>query len=460
MLRLSLTARLTLFFTVLAALVVLGLGGLFMASADHHFVELDERALQDERQLITNLLSDAATPVEARARLAQALNHQQGLLVQVRDGDGRAMFQSTWWSARATVMGLDLVPASHLSPHEGQGHGGYHAISFELAPAYAPDTRLAVKVAVDTAFHEEFLHALRRSLAWYALAATLVAGLLGWFAAHQGLAPLRAMRKRAADVSAQRLEPRMPVDSVPVEMADLASELNRMLERLQHDFRRLSEFSTDLAHELRTPISNLLTQTQVTLSARRDVDTYRDILASNAEELERMARMVADMLFLAKTEHGVDLPHRERFGIAVEVRALVDFHGVVAEERDIRIVVAGDGEIVGDRLMVRRAVGNLLSNALRHAPAASTVRIDITALAGATEVAVENGGEAIAPALLERVFDRFYSADAARSHPASSGTGLGLAITRAIVQAHGGQVRAQSQPGRTRFVLSFPSAAP
>lgn len=460
MLRLSLTARLTLFFTVLAALVVLGLGGLFVASADHHFIELDERALQDERQLITNLLSDATTSVEASARLAQALNHQQGLLVQVRDGDGRTVFQSTSWSARATVTGLDVAPASHLSSREGQGHGGYHAIHFELAPAYAPDTRLAVSVAVDTAFHEEFLHALRRSLAWYALAATLVAGLLGWFAAHQSLAPLRAMRKRAADVSAQRLEPRMPVDSVPVEMADLAGELNRMLERLQHDFRRLSEFSTDLAHELRTPISNLLTQTQVTLSARREGDTYRDILASNAEELERMARMVADMLFLAKTEHGVDLPHRERFGVAAEVHALVDFYGVVAEERGIRIAVAGDGEILGDRLMVGRAVGNLLSNALRHAPAASTVSIDITVAAGATEVAVENDGEAIAPALLERVFDRFYSADPARSHPASSGTGLGLAITRAIVQAHGGQVRAHSQSGRTRFVLIFPSAGP
>lgn len=458
MLRLSLTARLTLFFTVLAAAVVLGLGGLFMTAADHHFIELDERALQDERQLIANLLGDAASPAEAHARLAQALDHQQGLLVRVRDGDGRTVFQSASWSSSALAAGLDAVAASGAPPPDTHGHGGYHAIGFELAPAYAPETRLAVSVAVDTAFHEEFLHALRRSLAWYALAATLVAGLLGWFAAHQGLAPLRAMRKRAADVSAQQLEPRMPVESVPVEMADLATELNRMLERLQQDFRRLSEFSTDLAHELRTPISNLLTQTQVTLSARRDADTYRDILASNAEELERLARMVSDMLFLAKTEHGVDLPHRERFSVAAEIRALVDFHGVVADERGIRIEASGDGDVLGDRLMFRRAVGNLLSNALRHAPPASTVVIDVTAVNGATEVAVENGGEAIAPALLPRLFDRFYSADPARSHPASGGTGLGLAITRAIVEAHGGTVVAQSAHGRVRFSLRFPAS--
>ena len=152
------------------------------------------------------------------------------------------------------------------------------------------------------------------------------------------------MKERAAGVTGQQLDERMQVDAVPVEMAELARELNGMLDRLKSDFSRLQDFSSDLAHELRTPISNLLTQTQVTLSAARDVATYRDILASNAEELQRLARMVSDMLFLTKTERGVNLPHKERFR------------------------VQGDGNIHGDRLMFRRAVSNLLSNALALCP--------------------------------------------------------------------------------------------
>lgn len=446
--RLSLTARLTLFFTVLAVAIVLGLGALFMASADRHFVELDAMALQDTQQLIVNLLADSASLDVARTRLSRALDHQHSIRARITDAAGRLVFESAALRASASDESTSMTSAD--------GHAGdRHGIDFALVPAYDPGARLQARVTVDTAFHDEFLHELRRSLAWYALAATLVAGLLGWFAAHQGLAPLRAMKKRAAKVSAQRLESRMPVEAVPVEMADLAGELNRMLERLQDAFRRLSEFSADLAHELRTPISNLLTQTQVTLTTRRDAATYREVLASNAEELERLARMVSDMLFLAKTEQGVDLPNKERFSAATEAGAVVEFFGVVAEEREIRIALDGDGVILGDRLMFRRALGNLLSNALHHAPAQSTVSIQIGAEEGATVVTVENRGARLDPAVLARLFDRFYSTDPARSD-AVSGSGLGLAITRAIVEAHAGRVEAQSENDRIRFRLHFP----
>ncbi|MBN4841682.1 histidine kinase dimerization/phospho-acceptor domain-containing protein, partial [Citrobacter braakii] len=127
-----------------------------------------------------------------------------------------------------------------------------------------------------------------------AVVTIVICGLLSWFAAYKGLAPLRAMKSRATTLTSQRLHQRMPVEAVPIEMADLAHELNKMLDRLEDAFTRLSEFSSNLAHELRTPLSNLLTQTQVALATRRDADTYREILASNAEELQRLGRMVSD----------------------------------------------------------------------------------------------------------------------------------------------------------------------
>jgi two-component system heavy metal sensor histidine kinase CusS len=264
------------------------------------------------------------------------------------------------------------------------------------------------------------------------------------------------MKRRAAAVTGQQLQERMPEDAVPIEMADLARELNEMLGRLQNDFQQLSDFAADLAHEFRTPISNLLTQTQVTLSTQRNLKTYQDTLASNAEELQRLARVVSDMLLLAKTERGVDLPHKESFSAAQEARELVEFYEAVADEKRILMSVEGDGRIYGDRLMFRRAVSNLLSNALRHAPVGGVVSVRIESSSREIGVTVENTGKEIPPDVLPRLFDRFYRADSARRHPASDGAGLGLSITKAIVEAHGGAVSATSDREWTRFRLVFP----
>jgi two-component system heavy metal sensor histidine kinase CusS len=252
----------------------------------------------------------------------------------------------------------------------------------------------------------------------------------------------------------------MPVASVPPEMADLAESLNAMLRRLQEDFRKLSEFSSDLAHELRTPISNLLTETQVAIAQPRSADEYRDILASNAEEFQRLARTVSDMLFLAKAEHGLVLPSRERIAIEDEVAALLEFYDALAEEKAIRLQQCGSGQMLGDRLMLRRALSNLLSNALRHAPAGSVVTIDIAQQDDGSTVGVCNAGSGIPPEQLPRLFDRFFRADPARVAGESDGAGLGLAITRSIAEVHGGRVSVTSTDNSTCFTLWFPAQSP
>jgi two-component system heavy metal sensor histidine kinase CusS len=198
----------------------------------------------------------------------------------------------------------------------------------------------------------------------------------------------------------------------------------------------------------------------VALSSQRDADTYRDILASNAEEFQRLARMVSDMLFLAKTEGGIQLPSKEYFSAEQEVRALLDFYEAVADEKNVRMSLHGGGNIVGDRLMFRRAVSNLLSNALRHTKAAGEVRIEIVDTENSTQVTVENTGDEIDPKIMLRLFDRFYRADPSRAQPDSEGAGLGLAITRAIIEAHGGKIEVSSAQGRTRFTLVFIKVRP
>ncbi|MEJ5898363.1 heavy metal sensor histidine kinase [Aquabacterium sp. G14] len=453
---LSLTSRLTVFFTIVAATVVLGLGYLLLLATDQHFKELDRTTLEDKQHLIDEILTKSNSLGDARSRLSEALNHHHGLHVLVKVPGGDVIFQTNGFGDLAKDFSADSIQGGHAQPTREHGEGDFHAVHSQSSPGYDQVKRLDVTVAIETAHHQKFLTELQGKLVIYAVIATLISGVLGWIAAHQGMAPLRDMKTRAAGVTGQQLERRMPVEAVPIEMADLARELNQMLGRLQEDFLRLSEFSSDLAHELRTPISNLLTQTQVTLSADRDAPTYRDVLASNAEELQRLARMVSDMLFLAKTERGVDLPNKERFSAAREVQALLEFYDAVADDKRICLSTHGDGQIYGDRLMFRRAVSNLLSNALRHTPKEGVVQIAIVASAKTTEITVENTGQDIDPLVLPRLFDRFYRADPARSHPDSDGTGLGLSITKAIVEAHGGNASARSGGGKTQFTLSFP----
>lgn len=453
---LSLTSRLTLFFTVVAATVVIGLGWLLMAAAERHFMELDRIILNEKKYTIEDIFTKANSLDDMRWRLNESLNNHHGLLILVKNLNGEDIFQSENVSLPNNLIPLESEGQKNSLLSWKIGTTNFHTIIYQATPKYNPSTRFNVTIAIDTKHHLQFLSDLQRSLAIYAILATLISGLLGWIASHRGMAPLRTLKKMAAEVSAHRMEERMPVNAVPVEMAELAIELNLMLDRLQQDFRRLSEFSSDLAHELRTPISNLLTQTQVTLSAKRDADTYRGILVSNAEELQRMARMVSDMLFLAKTERGVDLPNQEHFSAAFEVQALLDFYEAVADEKKIHLIMIGDGSIQGDRLMFRRAVSNLLSNALRHTPSNGEVLVSILESPQSTKVAVENTGKEIDPMLLPRLFDRFYRSDPSRAHPDSEGSGLGLSITKAIVEAHGGKVTAKSEEGKNTFSLEFP----
>lgn len=167
--------------------------------------------------------------------------------------------------------------------------------------------------------------------------------------------------------------------------------------------------------------------------------------------------MVSDMLLLAKAEHGLLLPSTEDISLAAEAQALFDFYEALADEKGVSLYLTGEGHVAGDRLMLRRAISNLLSNALRYTPTQGQVRIEIGATGELVTLSVENTGAVISPELLPHLFDRFFRADKSRAHPETDGAGLGLSITRAIVQAHGGTASVSSSDGKTRFTLAFPA---
>ena len=456
--RASITRRLTLLFALASSAVLLALGMVIASSVEKHFEDLDMEVLSGKLELTRHALASVRSHDDLQG-LAQQLDDSlvghHGLEVMVISANQTVLFAThhARFSPQLVASSVSQPPYRPvLWTLAGQT---YRAVAVEMATGTHNDAKVMVAVATDIAHHQLYMRSFLQTLWQFVAGAALLTGLLGWVAVRRGLAPLRAMREQAQVVTAQQLSQRLPVASVPLELAELAQSLNDMLARLEEAFVRLSDFSSDIAHELRTPVSNLMTQTQVALSRARNADDYRSILESNAEEFEHMARMISDMLLLAKAENGLVVPHRETLQLGSEVRALFDYYDAVAEEKGISLALEGDAEISAERLMLRRALGNLLSNAVRHATPGSSVRVLISANADQVLIAMENQGDTIAQEFLERVFDRFFRVDPSRQR-ASEGTGLGLAITRSIVLAHGGSIAVTSDAGLTRFTMTLP----
>ncbi|WP_313952169.1 heavy metal sensor histidine kinase, partial [Accumulibacter sp.] len=368
----SLTFRLTLLFSGVSAAVLLLLGFLIGDSVERHFVEQDMEVLTGKLSLARHAIEKVRSPDELDRlpeRLDDSLVGHPGLAVMVVGPAGQTLF-ATRGAAFPEVLvergqrGDQVGPSIWKTP-QGQPLRGISALA---ATAIAGQAPAIVAVAIDISHHEHFMASFRTRLWSFVILASALSGVLGWIVVRRGLAPLQAIKRQAAGITAQRLDSRLAADAVPVELAGLAQTLNEMLARLEDSFQRLSDFSSDLAHELRTPVSNLLTQTQVTLSKDRTPEEYRDILASNAEEFEHLARMIADMLFLAKAENGLIVPHRESFDLAEEVTGLLEFYEALADDKQIELTRSGSGSVFGDRSMLRRAISNLLSNAVRHTP--------------------------------------------------------------------------------------------
>ena len=454
--RKSITLRLTLLFASVSTTVLLLLGLLIGSLVERHFEMLDMDLLAGKLEFIGHALKGIHSDGEL-ARLPEQLQDslvgQHGLAVLVSTPGGRTLYSTEGVNFPAALLAGARVNSLRPMLWTDPENHSYRSIAAVAPSGIAGAAPLLVAVSTDLAHHEHFMRSFRTTL-WTAMGlAAALTGVLGWVAARRGLAPLREIRRRAAGITANRLDQRLSATAIPLELAEVANTLNEMLARLEQSFQRLSDFSSDLAHELRSPVSNLLTQTQVTLSRTRTIEEYQDVLASNAEEFERLSRMIADMLFLAKSDNSLIVPHRERVDLAAEAYSLSEFYEALAEEKGVSLDCSGSGSILGDRLMLRRAVNNLLSNAMRHTPAGGRIAVRVHDSDGSTIVlSVANTGETIAPEHLPRLFDRFYRTDASRQH-FGEGAGLGLAITRSIAHTHGGDVFVRSENGLTTFEL-------
>ena len=332
--------------------------------------------------------------------------------------------------------------------------GRYYVLSAITLPVAGNPRHVAV--ALDRSGEEHQIAEFRLKSIIALLLGTMASAFSAAWIARKTLAPLNELAARASSLDASNMNQDFAGDHYPAEVKSLADALSNMQSRLSGSFERLGQFSADLAHELRTPVSNLMGETEVVLRSNRDGAEYRAVLESSMEELSRLARIIDSLLFLARAERGSQPAELAKIDLGEEAEAVVDFHRAAADEKGIGITCSGHAEVMADQNLLRRAISNLLANAIQYTPAGGRVDITVSESDANGRIEVHDSGGGIPPEQRTRVFDRFFRGDQARS-AYSEGSGLGLSIVKSIVDLHKGDIRIDGDSRGTIVTMTLPA---
>ena len=460
----SLATWLALFFAAVTALV-------FSVAGVHLYLSMSQQLqLRDDAQLLNTIgflrhrlgMPDGLEMARLHPdRLLDVVLGQTGLLLAIKGPKEELLAAST---REAMQLSTDAPVPVDLSPdaaaiRDWQGSEGKRGrmIAAWVRIGQEPDERIQLVMALEHTESAIVLREHRNHVLLAVLTGVLATALLGYVIAWRGLRSVRAVARAAGEITANQLGGRLRIEDAPAELEDMVRAFNRMLDRLEDSFRRLTQFSSDIAHDLRTPIGNLMIQTQVTLTQQRSIPEYEALLTSNVEEYERLTRMLETMLFLARADNAQVALNKDTISAGVELKHIAEYFEGMADEKSVTLEVDASGVLIADAVLFRRAVGNLIANALRHTPGGQRVTI-LGHDQGADQfvVAVTNHGGGIPAEHLPRIFDRFYRVDDSRGGSQSS-FGLGLAIVKSIMTLHGGGVGVESTPNvLTTFTLVFP----
>ena len=464
----SIAAQLILLFTLATALLlVCGLGVFYSLVVQHAFAE-DNAVLADKISALSADFHESGPNVFAEELKGRRADEHAAYWIRMLDSQGRIYTETPGMDrllppeifppppAFADTSVDRQKPASAVAGRKDYRRGtklfslvasneesGGQAYTLQVAQDRSSDERVERNFAV------LFILVLSGSVLASALIAVTVT--------KRGLRPLGEMTQSLGRIGPTHLKERLAPADWPRELQPLAIAFDDMLKRLDDSFTRLSQFSADLAHELRTPVANMMGEAQVALTRDRTATEYRETLESTIGECERLSRIVDNLLFVARVDAAREPIARKRFDARKAVEKIAAFYQMIADDRHVVISCSGEGQIHADSDLFERAVGNLLDNALRFTPENGSIQITLSKHDGDIKVAVSDNGCGIAPEHLPRVFDRFYRAESSRG---SDGAGLGLALVKSIVDLHGGSATIQSEIGRgTTVTLTFPAAS-
>lgn len=459
-LRHSLTLRLALVFALLAFVSLALLGVALYRDLERELIRRDDAALINRIDQLRTFLNDSNTLELIRTKPAlfqNMLGNREALLTIGAPGKKPLLVVNP---GNLAVPSVSPVAMDHpLSLTDVHHYPSVDGVPFAALAATIDSGDLgSLQVVTGRLMTERtaVLASYRLNVYLFASVAAILLALSGYFLVHRGLLPLRRLARHAQGIGVGNLTERLDSQGAPRELLPMIEAFNAMLDRLGKGFVQLGQVSTDMAHELRTPINNLLGETQVALQQNRSIEAYQQLLASNVEELERLARMLDNMLFLARTDPASALSQRQELDAADEMERMADYFEGPAADVGISINAQGSGVIWAEPMLLRRALANLCANAIKYGAPDSELFIRATPSADGIRLIVRNHGQTIPPEHLPRLFERFYRVDESRERSAHS-NGLGLSIVATIMQLHHGAYSVSSSEGITCFELFFPA---
>ncbi len=388
---------------------------------------------------------------------------------RIMDSKGRVIKETTKMRGLVptnvfpTPADISQVPSEATKWKSKNGHNFLLMSALAMIGKSGEQTSI-LQLALDVSEEDQLIVDYRRQLLVVLAAGILLAAGLGVYVTRKGLHPLEDITSTVQSIgsfdqiSASQLHKRLGQTGWPMELSQLALEFDKMLDRLEESFERLSQFSADLAHELRTPVNNLIGEAEVALSRDRAAEEYREVIQSGLEEFSRISHVIESLLFLARAESPETHIERTRFDVRDKVQGVIDFYEAVAQEQEIHLDCSGDALVYADQTLFRQALSNLVSNAIHHTPKGGNISIKIVDLAeNGIKISVVDNGTGIGPEHLSHIFDRFYRADNSRSTN-KTGSGLGLAIVKSIMRLHNGTASIVSERDKgTTVTLTFPA---
>lgn len=447
----SMTAQLTGLFSLAALLILLGLGLYVYQSLAETFAQDNRQFLLKEIQLLQSVLAEQSLNVE---RLAD--EQREGLDLptgeyysRVLDEEGQVLSETPGMAALIATAQFPRLTASQQSNDTIRTLPDRRRFML-ITATHQATSKHTIQIGLDISHQANLLAEYRRHLGAALISGLLLSGLSAFAVARRGLKPLAIMARHMEGVTATQLHEQLVATDYPRELFDLTVAFNAMLERLDQSFAQLQQFSADLAHELRTPVNNLIGECEVILNQPRSGDEYRTILESNLEEYRRLAQIIETLLFLARADNTEIALHKTCLDARTEVEAVCSYLDALAEEKQIRLVCEGEGKLYADSQLLKRVLSNLLLNAIQHTPFNGEIQVSIQpAEDGSVDIRVHDNGCGIAAEHLPKLFGRFYRVNSARSE---SGTGLGLAIVKSIMDLHSGQIKISSELGQGTLV--------
>jgi two-component system, OmpR family, heavy metal sensor histidine kinase CusS len=440
----SIHSQLILLYSLAAVAVLLVIAMAFywetqnvMRQADYNFVKEEAgniRSILAEQIPDQHLLRKTVIDHPLRTR-----NSLYRYYVRVFDEQGRVEMETPGITDIITKPDLPRLESAVIKQYISSNyHGSNYLTYFTRTP------QGYIQVALDRSYQHSITQD-RRVFIGLVVLGLLMALMLGQYVTNRGLKSLNILTATVKTITTSSLNQRVDPRLLPRELAPLCEAFNQMLDRIELSFDRLHQMSADMSHELRTPITNMIGQTEVLLSYPHSEADCHNAMASNLEELQRMASLVENILFLARAESRLPAIEYQRVEAQSEIAKVCEYYEALAADKNISFVQEGAADLRANTVLFRRLMNNLVSNAVKYSPDNATINITVNDHGDTAVIRVSDNGIGIPQQHLPRLFDRFYRVDDSRSTEIA-GTGLGLAIVKSIVDLHQGMITVKSMP--------------